>query len=215
MRTLTKILLTLCLPMLAASCHDDTYRFPSAVREFFVAHTASDSTIFAIDTDDGLRLSVIDDQTQHLGTPDSAYRCVGYYEHADGGVLLYSASNVIASHAVAAHHLDTLCTDPVQLVSIWKAPRYLNMRLGLRHGGAEHEFQFVSDSIVRPVHGGSVHAYFSLYHDAAGDIEAFTDFVYASLPLENYLGAYPRLVVHFAVNTYDEGLKRYEFDYNR
>mgnify|MGYP002620849070 CR=1 FL=1 len=215
MRACRNLLVWLFGLMLLASCQDDSYQFPSAVREFFVAYLAADSTVNAIETDEGLRFNVVENRTSFKGTPDSLARCIGYYEQTDGGVRLYSAKEVLSTLPGTIAEFDAVINDPVEVVSIWQAPSYLNMRLGVRHGGEEHEFDFVQDSLRLTVNGGRTDIWFSLYHDAHGDTQAFTDFVYGSLPLATYLAAYPKLVVHFTVNTYDEGQKHYQFEYNR
>ena len=215
MRACRNLLLWLFGVMLLASCQDDSYQFPSAVREFFVAYLAADSTVNAIETDEGQRYNVVENRTDFKGTPDSLARCIGYYEQVEGGIRLYSAKRVFSVVPSTAAEFDSIVIDPVQVVSLWQSPAYLNMRLALRHGGEEHEFDFVQDSLRLAVHSGRTDIWFSLYHDAHGDTEAFTDFVYGSLPLATYLAAYPKLVVHFTVNTYDEGLKQYQFEYNR
>ena len=213
MRACRNLLLWLIGGLFLASCQDDTYRFPSAVRTFFVAYLAPDSTIASIQTDEGLRFQVVENQTGFRGTPDSLARCIGYYEPVAGGVRLYSASEVLSVLPMNAARVDSISQDPVEVVSIWQAPAYLNMRLGIRRGGKEHWLGFVEDSIRLAVRSGRTDIWFSLLHDAQGDAPAFTDFVYGSLPLASYLAAYPKLVVHFTVNTYDDGLKHYQFEY--
>lgn len=215
MRACQNLLVCLIGMVLLASCQEDNYQFPSATRDFFVVYLAADSTVNAIETDEGLRFNVVENRTDFKGTPDSLARCIGYYEQVDGGVRLYSAKEVVSVIPGIATKFDAIVKDPVQVVSIWQAPAYLNMRLGLRHGGEEHEFDFVQDSLRLAVNGGHTDIWFSLYHDAHGDTQAFTDFIYGSLPLSTYLAIYPKLVVHFTVNTYDEGLKHYQFEYNR
>ena len=208
------VILCGCLAFLAACSEDDSH-FPSAVQDFFVAYTASDSTISTIETDDGKRLTVLENKSDYTGTPDSAYRCLGYYELKDGGVKLYTAKNVMSKKPHVLPHPDSLRTDPVQVVSIWKTPRYLNMRLAVLHGDKKHHFDFVEDSINQPSPDGPADIWISLYHDALADMQAFTDFVYASLPLASYQETYPKHTVHFTVNTYEEGPVLFEFYYNQ
>jgi len=215
MRIWQKIWLVASCTALFAACTEDDSKFPSAVQDFFVAYTAADSTISAIETDDGMRFNVVEDGTGYTGTPDSTYRCLGYYEQIDGGVHLYTAKDVISPLPHALPHPDSLRTDPVQVVSVWKTAHYLNMRLAVRHGDQKHRFEFVEDSISQPSSGGPTDIWLTLYHDSSSDMQAFTDFVYASLPLAQYQKAYPRHMVHFTVNTYEEGPVLFEFYYNQ
>lgn len=216
MRTLLNIgVILFCFMALFGACTEDDYHFPSAVQDFFVAYTASDSTISAIETDDGKRFAVLENESDYTGTPDSAYRCLGYYELKGSGVHLYTAKDVVSSKPRVLPHPDSLRTDPVQVVSIWKTPHYLNMRLALLHGDKKHHFGFVQDSISQSTPDGPADIWISLYHDASADMQAFTDFVYASLPLASYQEAYPQHTVHFCVNTYEEGPVLYEFYYNQ
>lgn len=216
MRTLLNIcMFLLCFMALLGACTEDDYHFPSAVQDFFVAYTASDGTISAIETDDGKRFAVMENESNYKGTPDSTYRCIGYYEPKGSEVHLYTAKDVVSAMPYVLPHPDSLRTDPVHMVSIWKTPRFLNMRLAVLHGDKNHLFGFVLDSISKSTPYSSADIWISLYHDASADMQAFTDFVYASLPLASFQSAYPQHTIHFKVNTYENGPVLYEFYYKR
>jgi len=210
MKTVFHFVVVLCCLSLVVACGKDVYHFPDASREFFTAYTASDSTIQAIELDNGAYFKVIENTSNRKGTPDSVYRFIGYYEVLDEGVKLYSANRTVSSLPVPLAEIDSLCTDPLDMVSIWKSGRFLNMRLALKHGNGEHEFGFAEDSIRQMK--GQNHLWFSFQHFADGDMEAFTDFVYASIPLKAYLEKYKKFTLHFSLNTH-EGMKQYDFDF--
>lgn len=203
--------------LLCASCDSDTATFPSAIRDFYTAYTSGNGTILSITTDEGVTYPVLEDDTNKKLTPDSVYRFLGYYEPlAEGtrqGIHLYSAHEVLSSYPFPSdYYREGIKTDPVQMQSIWAAPQYLNMTLGIKNSGGIHVCSFVEDSIIW--NDQRMHLYVTLYHDATDDALAFTDAAGASMPLGRYLeqssGA---LTVHFSINTYDEGFINYEFNY--
>ena len=52
------------------------------------------------------------------------------------------------------------------------------------------------------------------YHDANGDVQAYTKRAYLSIPLRQYaVEGVKKISVHFSLNTYASGIKTYTFDY--
>jgi len=203
--------------LLFGSCSTETESFPSAVKDFYTAYTSSTGTIESVAIDDGMNYPVLADETKKVLVADSLYRFMGYYqlvsEEGKHGIHIYSAREVFSSYPLpSAEFKQGVKTDPVQVQSIWVVPKYLNMTFNVKNSGAKHVFSFVEDSVVSK--GNRTYLYVTLYHDANGDNQAFTDVTLASLPLDRYLkqsaGA---LSVHFSLNTYDEGPAFYEFDY--
>ena len=216
MKHLFRILLFVSFLWMVAACGDDKYHFPSVVKEFYVGYTGADGRLQYMETDRGERLEITDDRSGMKGTPDSVYRLLGYYEIlSQERALIHSAGRVSSPFPKPLHNIaDSLSTDAVRLISIWQAPRYINMHLGIKFAENNHECAFVEDSVR--VTEARTHLWLTLYHDAHGDGEGFyTEDIYLSVPLERYLHSVSGpLTVHFSLNTFEEGLKEFRFDYN-
>lgn len=212
----------LLLPLLAclfAACGDD-YHYPSVKLEFLTAFSDAGGGSKYLLTDEGERYAVLENADRLQMKADTFTRIVSNYElvkAADGttGVRLYAVLNTISPLPLPAGKFeDGVKTDPVELQSIWLGRDYLNLLLGIKAQDGKHLLHFIEDKIEKDEATGEVNVELTLYHDASSDVLAYTKRAYVSVPLWNYASEGVRKVtVTLSVNTYADGIKKYQFDY--
>lgn len=200
---------------LFASCKDDGYVYPSVQLEFLTAETGNDGYIRSVVTDEGKRLPIEKDHTRSQFTANSAVRIVANYElmseKGQDEARIYTLLKPVSADPQPANEFPegVVKTDAAKVQSIWMGRDYLNMVLAVQAQSGKHIFGFVEES-VEPGNDGRPAVTLSLYHNAGGDVEAYTQRGYLSVPLKN---RYPQGAhIKFKVNTYDGG-KTYRFDY--
>ncbi|WP_455592453.1 NigD1/NigD2 family lipoprotein [Bacteroides sp.] len=207
------LVLGLCL---FASCKDDDYVYPSVQLEFLTAETGSDGYIRSVITDEGKLLPIEKDHTRSRFTANSSVRIVANYEllseEGQDEIRIYTLLKPVSADPQTVKEFPggVVKDDPANVQSIWMGRDYLNMVLAVQAQSGKHIFGFVEESVVKPGGDGRPMVTLSLYHDAGGDVEAYTQRGYLSIPLKN---RYPQGAhIEFKVNTYDGG-KNYRFDY--
>lgn len=196
-------------------CEDDGYVYPSVQLEFLTAQTGSDGHIQSVVTDEGVQLPIEKDHTRSQFETNSAVRIVANYELLveEGGrkeVRIYTLLKaVVAEPQSADRFAGGVKTDPTDVQSIWMGCDYLNLVAAVQAQSGTHRFGFVEESFKVGVDGLPM-VELLLYHDAGGDVEAYTKRGYLSVPLKN---KYPQGAhLTFRVNTYGTP-KIYHFDY--
>lgn len=211
------------LPVLAClliACGDDDYHYPSVKLEFLTAFSGATGSLQTVLTDEGESYPVVEDASNMQTELNSFVRIVSNYapaKTADGtdGVKLYATLNAVAPVPVTADKFEGgVKTDPVELQSIWLGRDYLNLLLGIKMQNGKHLLHFVEDKVVLDETGEHLTVHLTLYHDAGGDVSAYTKRAYASVPLWVYAAEGIRKVtVCFTLNTYSGEQKIREFDY--
>ena len=87
-----------------------------------------------------------------------------------------------------------------------------NIVLNIKRQDGTHLFHFIEDKVEEDGNRTDVHL--RLYHDAGGDVPAYTSRAYLSVPLQPYArkdGGITR--VYFSLNTYEGATETYKFDY--
>ena len=168
--SLTLLLLFFCL----SSCNDDKNDvYPSIVTELADCPTDAGGTMTAILLDDDTRLTLTNPQTGLRASV--TYRALAGYTLSDGRATLYS----LTPAALLRDSTSVATCDPVNVVSLWRTSRYLNLHLMPKtQGKGEHAWGFITDSIVAD------HAYLRLHHRQGADPTAYSTDQYASLPLD-------------------------------
>ena len=168
--SLTLLLLFFCL----SSCHDDDSDapYPSIVTELADCQTDGEGRMTRIVLDDDTQLGLTNPQTGLK--PNVTYRALAGYTLSDGRATLYS----LTPAALLRDSTSVATCDPVNVVSLWRTSRYLNLHLMPKtQGKGEHAWGFITDSIVAD------HAYLRLHHRQDTDPTAYSTDLYASLPL--------------------------------
>ena len=197
------------------SCEDDGYVYPSVQLEFLTAQTGGDGRIQSVVTDEGVQLPLEKDHTRSQFNANSAVRIVANYELLPGEgtqkeVRIYTLLKAVAADPQPADKFTGgVKTDPTDVQSIWMGCDYLNLVAAVQAQSGTHRFGFIEESVEIGADGLPI-VRLLLYHDAGGDVEAYTKRGYLSVSLKN---KYPQGAhLTFRVNTYDT-LKTYHFDY--
>ena len=118
--------------------------------------------------------------------PDTLLRVyVVYTSHPEeGGLRLHACEPVFSPMPQVMKTTDTLRTDPVKLVSVWKTQhRWVNLRVDIPMGGqAQHVCGFVQEWNAN----AQPKLRLTLYHDQNGDGQQYTTRTYMSIPIRHY-----------------------------
>lgn len=208
--------------VLGCSCNgDDSYHYPSVKQEFVTAQADADGHLQSILTDEGKELEVVEDASNTSIDANSSIRIVCNYgfmdvaEEALKGVTLYNLLRAVAPLPQPAKDFEgAIKNDPADVLSIWMGLDYLNMILEIKAQNGKHLFHFVEDQILTDSDSGERTVSLSLYHDAGGDVQAYSKRAYLSIPLRQYAtGGITKVIVYFSLHTYDDGIKKFQFEY--
>ena len=166
--------LFLLIPFSLSSCNDDNDSpFPNLLTEMADCPTDAQGTMNYIVLDDDTKLFVTNPQKELK--PNVLYRCLAdYVIEDDGKATLYGLRSCPILHDSTA----VAQTDPVNVVSLWRTPRYINLHLMPKTRGGSQTWGFILDNIVNR------HAYLRLHHRQGDDPTAYSTDVYVSLPLD-------------------------------
>ncbi len=162
------------LPFVLLSCSDDNddSPYPSIVSEMADCPTNSEGTMMKIVLDNDTELPLSNPQTGLK--PNVTYRALAGFALDNGKVRLYS----LKSATLLRDSTSVAQCDPVNVTSIWRTRRYINLHLLPKTQGGEQSWGFITDSIV------GNHAYLRLHHRQETDPTSYSTDVYASLPLK-------------------------------
>lgn len=207
---------------LGCSCNgDDSYHYPSVKQEFVTAQADANGSLRFILTDEGQKLEVIEDASNTSIDANSSVRIVCNYGFMDvageasEGIKLYNLLRAIAPLPQPAKNFeDGVKNDPADVLSIWMGLDYLNMILEIKAQNGKHLFHFVEDQVLTNSEAGERTVSLSLYHDAGGDVQAYSKRAYLSIPLRQYvIDGVKKIIVNFILHTYDDGVKKFRFEY--
>ena len=175
------------------SCSEDgELTYPDLLNEFADVSTNADGRFDYLYTDGGKKLEIVNSAEIEVEgvTPDTVYRILSGYVPVDGGgVKLFSLQAIpLLYPEPQATSLDGVKTDPVKMQSIWRGGNYLNIILQVVAQDGKHKFHVVEDSLVSSSSGKHT-LYLRLSHDAGGDVQAYTQKAYFSIPLLHYASA--------------------------
>jgi len=203
--------------LLLVSCQTDTYekgdgRYSYLRSDFVEAHTSKSETIDKAVTDDGDTLQMMPlMKASWAHTPDSVYRCLLYYNKAEGHAEPLTAQRVPVVTYRPVEQIDTVFTDQLAFESAWisRSRKYLNIALSVKTGKDEKEDRvqhigLICDSIRIGIEGNR-HLYLRIYHRQNGVPQYYSSKKYMSMPLN---GLASGTVIHLAVNTYDGEVKK-------
>ena len=218
MKTRYLVVLIVFLSITLSSCGDEDYVYPPVKLEFLTAESGDDGNIKVLLKDDGERLSVKEDRTQTKIEANSTKRVISNYEQlATGEVRIYAMGNVVSPlplPADAEAFKDGIKTDPAEILSIWMGRDYLNMVLQVKAQNGKHYFHFVEEKVFVNDLGDKCVSIL-LYHDKNGDVPAYTQRAYASIPLKQYADPYSeRILIYFgyyAADGYRRNLEPFNY----
>lgn len=215
-----RLLAFLWIPILLLSCSgEDDYYYPSVKQEFLTAASGSDGRLQTVITDEGETYNVAQDATKTSIDSNTTVRIVSNYGFVDpndkkAGIKLYNLLKSVSPVPLPPSGFkDGVKTDPANVLSAWMGADYLNIILEIKAQDGKHYFHFIEDK-VKDSAGGVREVDITLYHDADGDVQAYTKRAYLSIPLRQYaVAGVKKISVHFSLNTYASGIKTYTFDY--
>lgn len=211
----------LCCNIVAAltfvACTQDDYdkgegEYSLLRADFVEAHANSAKNIDYVVTDDGDSLLITEPFTaKWIGTPDSIYRAIFYYNRLDSKNKIepvnLSRSLTAIMHAPTYFKKEGIKTDPVHFESIWigKNRRYLNLSMLLMVGknsndSAKHTLGIVADTVITHADGKRT-ACLRLYHDQSNVPEYYSQRTYLSVPIRGTTAD----SLSLTVNTYSDG----------
>ena len=200
--------------MLLTACGEDEYVYPDLVTEFSCLKTNAEGFGIQIVTDEGKAWNLQEGNRPNKLTPDSIYRVVSRYAPIDEAyATAYSFWQVTAPIPQPESMYETICTDPVNVQSIWQSGEYLNLILLITVKDKKHELSFVDHGITIDKEGRQTLT-LTLFHDRKDDVEGFDEKHYLSVPLWHYrelLNKGDQIV--FNLNTYKEGMISRTFTY--
>lgn len=217
MNRLCRMCFLLCLALTA--CGEDDYHYPSVKLEFLTACSDAEGALVEVVTDEGRRYDIWAGASNLHIRPDSVIRIISNYdlirEGDTEGVRLYAVSGAIAPQPLPQEKFpDGIKTDPVDVVSIWMGYDYLNLILGVKAQSGKHQFHFVEDEVVLDAESRRSAVTLTLYHDDGGDVPAYTQRAYCSVPLSQYaLDDVDVVEISFRVCVGTDEMKTYRFEY--
>jgi hypothetical protein len=157
------------------SCGHNEEPYPAIITEFSNIRSNIDGVLvsFTTDRDQTFRIA------NRLAGYDtcSTYRAVcGYVANSDSVATVYQ---LYGAWYLRDSTSIPLRQDPVEVLSVWRTRRYLNMQLSSRTQGGRQYWGFRVDSVQ------ASHVYLSLYHNQNDDVASYPSDVYASLPLDS------------------------------
>lgn len=127
--------------------------------------------------------------------------------------IVYRVQLIHAPRPRPASQFKTLHTDPVSLQSLWHSGNYLNLILQVKVKDQPHAYHFIEDALETNADGTHT-LRLTLYHDRAGDPEAYSQRTYLSVPLHFYADTLrPGDEIVFTLHTYEEGGVTRRFTY--
>ncbi len=156
-----------------SSCNDEEASYPSVITEMADCLTDDEGTLFKMVLDDNTQFPITNKQTGL--EPRSLYRCLAGYTLQEGEATLYS----LKACPLLCDSTHTAIHDPLNVVSIWKTHRYLNLHLQPKGQCFQHSWGFSIDSISLK------HTFLQLHHRQGADPLSYSSDVYASLPLDS------------------------------
>ena len=199
--------------LLLSSCETDYYdkgdgEYSQMRADFVEAHAdgARQLDYFVTDDGDSLRLTQ-PIAAKWVGTADSVYRALVYYNKVDGTLAQPLSSSQVPVPRVkpTAEFEGGVKTDPVKFESAWlsRNKKYLNFGLALKTGSTDddsavHRLGMACDTIVQHADGTRTY-HLRLYHDQGGRPEYYSQRTFFSIAL----GDYDADTMCVSIQTYD------------
>ena len=211
------IIILLCTLSLGA-CKED-FSYPNVFTELTEAKTNASGKFYSLTTDYGETFAIrAYTDTTHL-VADSLYRVLTVFEKVgeeNNELLLHAVQPVFSPLPIPMENFKKgVKTDPVDIQSIWKTEKYLNMILHVQTKNKPHIFHFVENGIHtlnNEKHKQVLE--FTLYHDRSNDFEAFTNKFCLSIPLYPYKEKMKEGdIIRIHINTYKEGRTTREYEF--
>ena len=216
MKTITysfpRLLILLALPVLLASCEQDTYDKGTGdlslmQAEMVEAYATAEKQLSRAVTDEGVELKFTKPyEAKWAEKTDTAYRAVLYYNKVKEGAEPISCSQLSTAVILPLDSFKTgVVQNPVSFESAWvsKTRKYLNVSIFLLTGEAptkesRHLLAIADDSLALNADGTRTQ-FLRLYHKRGDMPEYYSQRFYFSIPLHNVKAD----SVALSINTYE------------
>lgn len=170
--------LLLCAVCLA-SCSKDSDEasdfYPNVITEFAMIKTDGSGTMTELVTDDEHIYTIANPQEGYK--KDTLYRAVCGFVPDGRTAILYHATGAYLLRDSTARACEP---DAINVVSVWKSGRYINMQLSPLSQGGKQYWGYRIDNVK----GRTTHV--TLHHRQNGDPLSYTQTVYASLHVDDF-----------------------------
>ena len=196
--SLPRLLILLALPVLLASCEQDTYDKGTGdlslmQAEMVEAYATAEKQLSRAVTDEGVELKFTKPyEAKWAEKTDTAYRAVLYYNKVKEGAEPISCSQLSTAVILPLDSFKTgVVHNPVSFESAWvsKTKKYLNVSIFLLTGEAptkesRHLLAIADDSLALNADGTRTQ-FLRLYHKRGDMPEYYSQRFYFSIPLHN------------------------------
>lgn len=200
-----------------ASCQNEGYdtgdsEYSYITAELALLHTNSNKAVAYATLDDGSSLQFASKfTTKWTDKADTVYRALLYYDKALDGSTTVKARGVTQVPVIGIvkqEDVKNMCTDPLDIESVWMAKNktFINLSLLLKSGTTESDNQ-QSIGLVelsRSVDADNKRVVLQVYHDQGNVPQYYTVQQYASIDLTKL----DANIVEIQANTYN-GVKRF------
>lgn len=179
------LLIALCAFMVM-SCSNDEADDILADYKYVLCEVTTDANrhLATLRYDDGSERTITTDA--EASTPDSLYRVEALVlEDPDGQHVALGGLSPVISPLPRIYLPQQQKRDPVDVVTLWRTPRYVNMRLAIPRGGSPHGIGFSDDGCVQHANGSRTRC-ISLFHDQNGDPAHYRAEYLLSCPVYQY-----------------------------
>lgn len=212
--TLASLLIAATGLLNLTACDEDTAIAPSYRTDWVELLTNNNGAVDRMVRDNGDTLFV--NNPRYGFGPDTLYRYLATYTADEGQrnrVRIYGLSPILLLQPMQNED-ESVISDPVIPLSIWRGGNYLNLRLKIRTRNQGHYFGLVYDAIgIYP--DGRRTLFLTLFHHRNGDPESFSRQVDLSCPLDWVEGKLQRGrdSILLRLNSETEGIKSYTLPY--
>ncbi len=199
-------LCTMLASLFASSCSHDDEVYPSIISEMADLYTDAQGTTTKIVLDNNRTYNIENPQKGY--TKNALYRVLCGFVPNGTDATLYQLTGV----GILRDSSSIARRDPVDLLSVWRTSRYINMHLKAKTQGGRQYWGFITDSIVTKTEADGtevIHAYVSLHHNQNGDPASYSDDVFLSLPLDSLKDINQQSPITFRIQQ-TSGTKKYE-----
>lgn len=179
--TLAVLILLLCIMVVVSCSSDDEPDYlPPYEQMLCEVMTDAKGVATTIRFDDGRERPLV---TCPDGlTPDSLYRISAAVLEDESGVSIYNAAMIFSPMPVVMKD-EEVKIDPVDVLTVWRDIRYINLRLSIKRSATTGHFLTFLDDGVRNNSDGTCTYQLRLFHDSNADDDHFRDELIVSCPI--------------------------------
>lgn len=192
------ILAIACLTAIVSSCSKEEEAYPNIITEMADMYTDAEGVGNKFTTDAGVTYTVTNGITDLA--PNALYRILCGYVPSGNNAAIYQAQSVF----YLRDSTEIAKTDPTDVMSAWRAGKYINIYLApLTQGGTQY-WGFIIEKIE------SGHAWVRLHHNQNNDPRSYTQPTYASLPVDDIKGIQEGDIITLSIYTFN-GIQTWDF----